>query len=383
MTRPLLVLLALAAAALGCAESDSSTGQGAPSASEAGTGLTILDPQDPDRPYFWGLGTIPHGEVIDHEIQLRNDDPQPVLLQDVLTGCGCTVPYVRWQTAEGQPAERKMRSGSEPIELQPGGVATIALRIDSTQVKVTGKPKLVNVRIRSSASSNPFLTLELSFTIDKPFTVSPAAVRLTGVPQSGVGSAEVTIACDLEEAYEITQVLSKPAFVDTELEYRSETFPPIWVLKVTMKPRFQTGSLQDEIVLGTTGPYGQGEGRPFAVPLHAEIVDDVTVSPKSLQLPNVVPGSEVAAAVDVRALLAGHRLKVLDWRIVGPAAKHLVVDVAPKVDVDEHGRSPHWRVHMTSAAGLAEAEFKGEVVLATDDPLWSEIRIPYGGTVAN
>jgi len=371
----------LAAWVLGC--SDAGSPPPTSPAAPAGGGLTILDPQDPDRPYFFAIGTIPYGEVLDHEVRLRNDEDRPVTLHDILTGCGCTAPYVRWQASGGEERERRMRTGAEPVVLPPGAVATIVLRIDSTQVKVTGKPKLVNVRVRSDATANPFLTLELSFTIDKSFTVNPPALRLSGVPKSGVGTAEVYITCDLPEAYEITGVVSKPDFVETELDYRTETFPPTWVLSVRMQPRFQTGAFQDEIVLGTTGPHGEGSGRPFAVPLHVEVVEDVTISPTRLQLPSVVPGSDVTAQVDLRALLAGHRLAVLDWRVVGSGASHLIVRVEPVVPRDEAGRSSHWRVFLTTAPDLEGPEFSGDVVLATDDPLRTEIRIPYRGTVAN
>lgn len=379
----LLLATALASGLLGpgCAEAAPDADAGPEIADAAG--LTILDPQDPDRPYFFALGTIPYGTIRDFEIRLRNDEARPIGLKDVLTGCGCTVPTVRTRAPDGSIVERRPRAGRDPVELAPGAVATIAVRIDSTQVKVTGKPKLVNVRVRSDATANPFLTIELSFTIDKPFTVNPPALRFAGVPKGGLGSAEVQIFCHGPDGNEITQVLSAPAFIDTELELRTEVLPPIWVLKARLQPRSRVGSFQDEIVLGSTGPHGEGTGRPFAVPVHVEVVEDVAVSPTRLQLPRVVPGSDVAARADVRMLLAGHRLAVQDWRVVGSGSKHLRVDVQPIAPVDDRGRSPHWRVELTTAAGLAEPEFSGDVVLATDDPAWSEIRIPYAGTLAD
>ena len=59
------------------------------------------------------FGDIIQGEVIEHVFEFTNDGNAPLVLQDVKTTCGCTVPeWPRTPLAPGSTAELKVKFNS-------------------------------------------------------------------------------------------------------------------------------------------------------------------------------------------------------------------------------------------------------------------------------
>lgn len=81
---------------------------------------------------FHAFGDISQGEKVQHTFSFKNVGSQPLIIQNVLTTCGCTVP--EWP--------------KDPIESQQAGL--IKVEFDSTS-KIGRQNKVITIRSNSKS----------------------------------------------------------------------------------------------------------------------------------------------------------------------------------------------------------------------------------------
>ncbi len=382
-------LLALAACAPSeptAAGADSAPAAAAPNpfdVGEAPRGLRIANPMDPERDYNFDLGRVPYGSVQVVDVQLENVEATPVTLRAVKPGCGCTVPSVSYTEPDGTVRIGDLGRAGDVLTIPPGHHADLRLEVDTRNVDKQNKSKRVLVRVTSEAEGSDevfYLTLEVHLIVDVPFVAVPGRLDMKRVPVSGGGVAMVDITRANHEGLGLGEVVSAPEQVLTDLRHEQRFGLDVWTLSVRLVPPIPRGLFQGEVVMAVLDEEGQDAGRTFAVPVQALAVPDVEVVPRRLVFPERSLDRQPVARSELATLLPGHRLRVVDARVEGPAAPHLRLTVDP-VDGTREGGSARWTIQLETLPTLDVPELEGEVVLEIDDPQFPEVRVAYTGTV--
>jgi len=340
-------------------------------------GWRILDPQQAEIDYDIALGRIPFGEVREHVVRLRNEEGRAVAVEQITSGCSCTMARAAAVNGAGVRREGPSLWGEAPFVVEAGEVLEIRLRVDSASSPNPNAAKRVLVRIHSDSTVDPAKTLEVHFVVDMPFYVVPKRIDLGQVPVGGIaqGKTEITGATGGGEL--ILGVLQKPDAMDVVLETPEQTGTSLWRLHVRWFPPLEPGPQEREVVLETSGPGGQGLGRPLTVRVQAIGVENVIAEPLLFSVPGRLEKGTGSGAVSLRSLVGGNRLRVLAVRPEGPAAECFSATASP-LDPDDQGRSEQWTVQLTCVEPpRLPGAFSGHVVVTLDDPATPQVRIPY------
>ena len=384
---PRLALLLAAGALLGACGKDpgAATDPEAPAEADAlpttpsttRGGLAVRDPHHAAHPGWRDLGIIPLGQVETHVIELENREGRPLTIQNLRAGCACAVPSIAYTTEQGERVTGDVRSSERVLTLPAGAVAELTIQVDSRRAPVKNSQKLVSVRLVSDSASDPYLTIELQFTVESHFTVAPERLDLGEVAEHGTAEGATRILA-LDELT-LSEPPPAPAGFEVWLEESFYLGQTGWDLHARVVPPIPLGYGEHRLTLATRHPDGSA-GPPLEVPLTATGVPDTEIEPARLLLRPMEPAGDAAgvfqAEVVVHSNLAGQRFTLSRSALDGPAAAALEVELLPK-DPDLAGRSSSWTVRLTSTAELPPGPLEGTLTLATDDPALPELRVPY------
>jgi hypothetical protein len=374
--------LALFLACVGAACGGAPSSGAVPETPETLGGLAVVDPEDPEHPWSIELGTVPDGETVERVVRLENrlraadGEPMPLTIRSILSGCSCTLPSISYAAADGTRVHGDPRAGNGVITLPPGAVAELVLHVDTRSAPVKNRPKLIVIRIVTDSPSDPYLSLEVRVLVDAPFGAAPPLINLgpVGVNAGGAGAVDV-YAVHPEQEREIVRVLEAPPNVETELE-RKPLGPGLWTLRARLLPPIPQGHQEYVIRLGTTGPGGIGEGRPFEVRLAAQGTPDVQILPERLLLAVPPGGGAERAEAEILSRIPGQRFAVVGARLEGGASDRLRVELVP-ASPDQDGRSGRWLVRLVASEPLVEPAVAGKLVLRLDDSQFPELQAAY------
>jgi hypothetical protein len=343
----------------------------------AGGGLVVVNARDAALPNDWDLGRVDYGQAPECTVKLENRDRTPIQIRSITPGCSCAVPSVSYTSASGELVRGHLTAIDGPIlELPPGAVADLRVVVDTKLVAARNTTKRVVIRIVTNSPATPFVTLEVHLIVDFPFQVVPAIINLGEVP-IGVGAASgADIVAIGPRGERVVGILSKPDVLEATLEDIANMPEPGWRLNVRWMPPLTLGPQSATVVLKTSRPAGEGEGRPLDVTVQAIGVADIGCSPT--QLTFGAPGSDRGdvAEVELATRVPGQRLAVQVARIEGDDAASLRATVAP-IEPDERGASTRWRVQLHCDPALGPKALGGALVLALDDANTPELRIAY------
>lgn len=340
-------------------------------------GLKIVNPQNRDRDYDWDLGRVPYGEVAECTVKLQNQSTRPIKILQVTAGCSCTVPSISYTAANGEVVKGHMFEPDGPVlELPPKAIADLHLRVDTRIVPARNTPKRVIVVIRTDSPATPFPQLEVHLVVELPWQVVPAVVQLGEVPVNVGAAGSADVVCISQHGEQILGILTAPKEFDCELSQLPNAPGVGWKLSFRWQPPVRLGTVNATVVLLTSGPGGQGEGRPLDVQIAGIGVPDLGTTPTSLVFGGPSGENADVAAVEVFTRVPGQRLLVREARIEGDEKASLSAVVTP-LEPDELGRSVRWRVELHCDRSLGAKAFGGALVLVLDDPTTPELSVPY------
>lgn len=377
---PLLVLLFLPL--LGCGSDPA----GAPKASgdPSAEGLTVLvgdaEGEDSDRPGYYDFGTVDHGEIVHHSFRVRNDEPRAVVIQKIDVGCGCTIARLSKVTADGETVGPRSDLPNHLLTLEPGEVAELSLRVDTTIIKVKNMDKLFMVRVISDSDRTPYLTLECHLIVRMAFQVFPEKLELRHMPVGAGAVQPITIKSLSTPPGRLTGVGELPEGVTATLRQSelSTIANPVWVLDAGFLPPVILGRQAATVIVETSAPDGTPTA-PLEIQIAGNGVPDVNISPSRFVMrPGL--GAESGSVVDgeLETFLQGHRFAVTSFTIQGEAADHLEFQADPVLP-DARGQSTRWLLKLSTREPGPTGAFTGTVVLELDDPQYATLEIPYVG----
>jgi hypothetical protein len=346
-------------------------------------GLVLLPPEpvpgkevDP-RPYYHDFGHVPDGEVVEHVFRMRNEDPVPVAITRIIPGCGCTVPSVRAVLADGSVVPGLPVSTKEQtlVSVPPGAMAEVALKIETGELSTKNTDKLVTIAVSTDSPGGYYVNLEVHILVEKPFSVVPNTLGFGLVPESGGGAARVEIVAVPGYENRVVQVIETPPGMQVEIAADDRGARPLWTIDARLAAPLERGLLQGNLRLATVDTKG-APGRELVVPWKAQVVADLVSEPERLVC--VATREEVATAtVELRSLLAGHRLRATGVEVPEEHRAILEATLEP-VEPDDTGAAARWKVELRTRPPLgAETPLTGEITVRLDDPQHPSAAIAY------
>jgi hypothetical protein len=373
LARSAAALLACAAL-FACRDSTASTPGGGAKAPTGG--LTLIEPEDPDRPLWVELGEIPLGEKREKIVKLKNIEGRPLVVQNVQAGCSCTVPSLSYVDEHGARIVGDPRSTTEVLTLPAGVVAELALRVDSRNAPTKNNDKVVEVRLVTDSATDPYFTFDAHMRVNAPFQAVPPAIDLARIAANSGGQGSTALAAIGLRGERLVDVLEAPEGVEAQLTNEQHAGGEVWILSVRVEPPLPLGYYEKPIRLRTTGLDGKGDGHPFEVPLRYYAVTDVEVMPATVLVTRAAPGAPMRGEGELYVRLPGARLLVTSHSFTGEHADAMQATISA-VTPDTNGRSARWHIEITPPADLTNAPQSGVLVLDTDDPQFPRIEVPW------
>lgn len=370
---------ALVLCLLSCLAADASSCR--PTTSAA-SGLAVLNPVG-NRPTFYDFGKVLYGPPVEHVFKIRNDDPSPVTIRDILPSCSCTLPRISYVAKDGSVVEGDPTSRERVLVLPGGAVADLALRIDTTRIERMNLDKLAQVRMRTDSASTPYMTFELHVVVARAMLSVPAAVDLGQVPQSvGKSGRSDVMPDDVKAKYRILGVESVDGPFAATVDETVVAEVPTWIVVVSTKPNLELGPVSGAVHLSVSGEDGTGTGPSFKLPVSGQIAPDVVARPPVLGFGAIERGKAAEVGCEIVALVPGELVRVTGTKVVATpesVASAIVADAEP-VAPGDGGSASTWRIRLRASEALAEPQFSGTIVLELDHPRVREVRVPFSGT---
>jgi len=346
----------------------------------AGRGLVVVNPAG-DRPTFFDLGRLAFGRRAEHVFRIRNEDPVPVTVQDLLASCGCAAPRISYRSADGTLVDGDPLSRQEVIRIPPGSVAELAIAIDTTRVESMNLDKLAQVRLRCDSKNTPYLTFEVHLLVERTLRAVPAEIELGQTPQSVGKSGRTDLTVDLRGSRaRVLGVESIEGPFTATVDETEVGGVPVWIVLASANPGLPEGPVSGKVTLSVSSDDGSGRGPSFDVRVRAQISPDVVLRPPILSFGTVERGKSAVVSGEIVALVPGERVRVTGTRVAGLAgdAAGFAVEATP-VEPGDDGRAERWNLVLTTPASLAEPAFSGTLTIALDHPRVLEIRVPFSG----
>jgi hypothetical protein len=357
-----------------CAPDSASEPQAEPAAAAPIVGgLEIVDAPNPDLPWDYDLGVVPYGETAECTVKLRNVEARPLAIRELEAACTCTTATLSFVDASGAriEADRTAASGEPMLVLPPGAVAELRLVSDTRLVPVQNQAKRVRIVLTTDSATNPFLAIEVHLIVELSFMATPGTLKLGDVAESEGARGSVKVVSLGVDGRTLTGIArTSPGLVAT-LSRDDGVVPDQWTLSVDVAAPVPRGALDRFVELATTGPRGEGVGKPVRVPIVGNGVPDLEVRPTKLIFAGL--GAETSAEVELIGHLAGQRLRVLGLRPDARGEGLLSVTAEP-ARADDSGRSPRWRIRARLLAE-APADLAGVLTVETDE--LGSLEIPY------
>jgi hypothetical protein len=378
---PVLALLSVAAAGCGAGESSASSGD------PLTGGLVILADAPPEsigpisedglvpaRPYYHDFGDVKEGDAVSHVFRLQNSGNVDINVTKITAGCGCTVPRIRYTSADGEQVLGRLKPpADEPVlSIPPGVVAECELQVDTKHVQVKNSDKTTTVILSTDSPASHYLTLEVHVYVVRRFNQVPTGIAFGRVPTSAGSSGSTQIVQADVHKDRITEILSVPDGLTAELIPSNGR---LWTLEARLNPPLEIGVWTGEIELATESPDGQ-PADPLTIGIRADIVSDIMVNPTRLVFAARADDSQ--GEVVVTTLLPGHRLRMVDAVLVEDAHAGLLEVTYEAVEPDARGSSPSWTVRVRSVDHASMSELlRGQVRAVFDDPQHPEAIVTY------
>lgn len=373
------LLLGLALLGAACTAEDQAT-EGAGNSE----GLVIVndDPADPERLYFFDVGTLKHGERRKLNVDFRNAESDPVTFKQVDPACSCTsASKLLLIDAEGNTLEEgDLRRRGDMLTVPPGGMARLVVGVNTSSV-VPNKQKLAIMRLQTTSKVTAFITLEIRVASKRPFTVNPDSIQLGHVPTAHGGSARVEVMTAHKGSDErVLDIQSTSAPFTAEMEYLFINEEHIWTVVATLPPGESLGPKAGEVVLETIDD--QGNPDTLAIKVWAQVVHDVGFDRPDPHFGPVLPGEAKELVFELVARVPGLRVKVDDVSLVGENTDHLSVEFLPSPGyVDDTGHSRRWTIKVLTTGEHPPGRFEAQLTAHLTDDQYPEIVTKIQGVV--
>ena len=304
-------------------------------------GVEVLNPTNPDLPFYYSFGTIPFGQQFTHTYVLKNVEDRAITILRTEPACACSrvKAIYAWKgsSEEQGTVPGDLSKKDNILRVEAGQTFSMQILVDTARVNPNAQ-KLAVLRVYTDSPIDPFLTFEVNFLPEKLFELASPSLRLGDIPLGGgVGNTLQIFSRYALNHARLIDVFSTTEGLSAEV-ILIPGFESNWNLNVTTDGQEVQGPLRGTIVLRTTDGLGQGDAGRLEIPVEGRVVPAVMMYPSNLSFGRVTQGEASALQAAVQGLAPGHRIQIKNARIEGPSAPYLTVELE-RIAEDTFGRS--------------------------------------------
>jgi hypothetical protein len=305
------------------------------------------------------FGTISDDQQIEYEFKFTNKGVGPLEITNTHGSCGCTVGSLEKRVY--QPGE----GGSIKVSFNPAG------KRDQQHTTVT---------VASNDATKPQTVLNIKALVRPLVMIEPQFAMLNQVPKARGGSTKLTISSRIA-GLSILSATPSVAYLDAkvsgerEVEVNGETLRQ-WDLEVVARPEAPVGNIAGVVQVRTSD-----EKRVLTVSATGEVVGDVMVTPRQVQIAGIAPGQAINTQVTLKSRNG------MPFRVIRvdelPSGPNSSVKTFSNMDVkqDTSTTPPSYILTLTGTASESGGQVAGQLVVRTDVKGEEEVRVPYFGYV--
>jgi len=282
--------------------------------------------------------------------------------------CSCTVANLQ-TVGEGGESQKKV------VKIKPG---------DSTKIDLAWETRNKGIEYSQGATigtndpGRPSFSLTVKGKVYPPVVVfPPEMISLMGISNEEVARARIAVYSMDRPETKITKIsTSRPEFIVATSTPLMETDRLQLKVKggyrvdVEVKPGLPLGSFHDELVIETDHPL-----RPkVKVTVAGKTTGPISILPERLRMTNVTSGQ--GATQDMTLLVRGGKPTKF-W--VAHQPEKLKIEIKPN-DEAQKGR---YRLTATVPRGTPAGQIDEELIIKTDHPRASELKIPVNILISN
>lgn len=309
-----------------------------------------------DGPTTYEFGKMSQRSTGKHSWTLRNEGQADLKIWMEGTTCKCTV--------------AKLKDKNERLTIKPGDETTIDLE---WQTKETKGEFSQEARIGTSDPNRPMIPLITKGVVHEVIVTIPndRVVPMTTVSSDEPKKLNVAMFAPDQPKMKLVKIAtSKPDFITvTPKPFTEEDLKPLQIaggykLEVEVKPGMPLGTFLEEVVIETDNKL-EPEVR---LKVSGVVTGPISVLPERLRLINVT--SSRGGSGEVTLLVRGG--KPTKFEVVKKPEK-VKVDITPNDTATLKGR---YRLTVTVPPGTPTGEIAETIVIKTDNPKASELKIP-------
>ena len=308
----------------------------------------------------YGFGTLPHMYSGKHTWTFKNAGAGPLELRGSSKTCSCTT-----ATLFGEHDEKT-------VTLKPG--ETMPIDVTFVTKAITDKWSQ-NVTVGTNDPNRPTIILRVEGAVKPAITTVPADPSISFGVVSNEDEVVRRVALFSEDRPE-TKVLkvtaSNPALIGAEaIELTPEQAKSLGVqrayaIEVKLKPSSNLGAFAEEVAIETDHP-SRSELR-FRVA--GKVTGIIAVIPEKI----TIRGANASdGGTEILRLLSRGQAKVQFTVLRKPDAIDLVIE---PITLPEGTKGSQYKMTARLVPGTVPGRVVGEVVLKTDDPKASEVKVP-------
>ncbi len=299
------------------------------------------------------FGKIDDTAPVSHSFKVKNTSDKRISFTSVKASCGCTIPKAPQFLEAGQ-------EGTIDITFNPAG---------------RNGRELKTVTIITDDATCGTVTLHAESTVLKRVVVEPVAVWMGEIPFGNPGVQELSITGRAEN-FEVTQIM---------LDNKNLTLEQIAKDQVDLDGG--TGiRYRYRVSAPATLPIGRFNGvvsvitndsrsPSTSVVINGEVAGNVRLNPERFSVMMRGPAQPIRAEAQLQSRI-NQPIKILGVELVDvPAEMRAIVDVQPIAPGSRNG----WRIVLSGTAPGDVAMIRGTVVVKTDQPNQTELRMPISG----
>jgi hypothetical protein len=311
-----------------------------------------------DGELVYDFGVMAQQQKGNREIILRNEGPGDLTIRGVEPSCSCTVVNLK-------PNETKV--------LKPGETFPMKVEWQTKDFKDAFEKQ---ARVLTSDPEHP----EVLFIVKG--RVEPAIVTM---PESGVIDARSLVNTESHLLHaalaspdrprtkilgiatsrpELLEVTSKPL---TDEEIKNFRFEAGHHLEITVKPQPVLGAFNEEIVVKTDHPLKE----EVRLTVAGKVIGPISATPAWIRMPEV--STARGESIAVRLWVLGQDVTHFE---VASAPENLKVAIAPVDDKAKGAAGRAYNMTVTVPPGTSPQLIEEPIVLKTDHPQASEVKLP-------
>ena len=224
------------------------------------------------------FGTVARGADIVHRFEIANIYKEPMVITGVRSSCGCTTPTIENATIKThEKAYVVAKFNTRTFNGFHGATLTVSF----------GGQYRAEVQLRVHGNIRG----------DVVFT--PRALQFGNVDEGTAGARGVTVKFSGRTNWRIVDVTNDNDHFEVELKELVRTAGKVsYNLLVRLKDNAPVGYLKDQLTIVTNDTWAESKRIPLYV--EGRIVPEISITPETLVLGEVAPGSAVSRKVVVR-----------------------------------------------------------------------------------